>query len=975
MPTFSHAGRYGPELFADDAQKPQPNKEFEVFLWGTTTPATLYASSDKTDLLDDLPRTDALGNGSFYADFAEPEIPYGVRLVGEGRVVGPLYVTEPAEDTLNLSHLGVLVASLDDDGFIPLSQFPPEALSGVVAIIPGVGAPTADQGLNGQLYFDKQAVAFYGPKTDAGWGTAAIAKGEKGEPGSQGSPGQDGARGQDGRTIFSGQEAPNTSLGQPGDFYIRYTGSVPTSFWGPKSQATGWGSSGSSLIGPAGQPGQDGTDGAPGATGPQGPPGTSDVVFRGVYNPATAYVTKDQVSYNGLLYIANTGSTGVAPVVGGNATWAQATSAGPAGANGKTLLIGTVAPPSNLGTDGDSYFDKSAKNFYGPKASGAWPAAVPLKGDTGTAGTPGTNGTNGASLRAGTGTPPAGIGIDGDIYVDKATLLLYGPKAAGVWPSTGVSIKGEKGEPGTPGASGSIPLDLLLRLPAWSWRVPTYDSQGRINGGTVKWADSSLGVHTVLSRAADDEDTIESFSVTHVASGALVTQPAPTRKADGDVTDRPDKVITYPNGTAPDYDPSSPAAIQTGEVYAESLLGYVADGVTDMRFWVQNAIDYYAARRTVLRFGASGGTVNGARVALSGVVDIRDMSLLKFPPRPKWLYKGQPPFSFVPQPGVTFDGNSMFRIQQPSSGAINMVDLENLVAYGQNTDGTGTIANIHGLEVIGETFGVRTTHCGFRRFGKLGIKYTPIVNQDGTGKSSRGHEHLYLSTESCAGGGIDTDGLTDFSIDYHHAHFCGVDSTDPYAGGVRLRGAGDIKYTNGRATFCERGMVTGDSSITQGRPNSHSIIVSGFNSDRSRYGGLEHRAHGTRTWTFDGCVFGRDGRVESHNSPDAATISATDSYAVLIDGGEQSTASATFTGCSTQFGCDDNATDRAAQSSAATGVLLYRNGYTSWIGGELAGTIQTSLLSTNSHADRFVVSAGTILTTGNVDAPARSFKA
>ena len=70
--------------------------------------------------------------------------------------------------------------------------------------------------------------------------------------------------------------------------------------------------------------------------------------------------------------------------------------AGSPGAAGSTILSGTTAPGSGVGSNGDYYFDTVAKYLYGPKAAGAWPAGTSLAGANGT-GTPGVNGGIGSS--------------------------------------------------------------------------------------------------------------------------------------------------------------------------------------------------------------------------------------------------------------------------------------------------------------------------------------------------------------------------------------------------------------------------------------------------------------------------------------------------------------------------------------------------------------------------------------------------
>lgn len=54
------------------------------------------------------------------------------------------------------------------------------------------------------------------------------------------------------------------------------------------------------------------------------------------------------------------------------------------------------------------------------------------------------------TLLSGSGAPSGGTGVDGDFYVDTATLDIYGPKTSGSWGSA-VSIVGPAGPTGNPG--------------------------------------------------------------------------------------------------------------------------------------------------------------------------------------------------------------------------------------------------------------------------------------------------------------------------------------------------------------------------------------------------------------------------------------------------------------------------------------------------------------------------------------------
>ncbi|MFF1625571.1 hypothetical protein [Streptomyces sp. NPDC058272] len=55
---------------------------------------------------------------------------------------------------------------------------------------------------------------------------------------------------------------------------------------------------------------------------------------------------------------------------------------------------------------------------------------------------PGPAGPAGSQIFSGTGAPSSSLGTDGDYYVDTTTgaVKLYGPKASGAWPSTGVAL-------------------------------------------------------------------------------------------------------------------------------------------------------------------------------------------------------------------------------------------------------------------------------------------------------------------------------------------------------------------------------------------------------------------------------------------------------------------------------------------------------------------------------------------------------
>src|SRR6185437_9605298 len=107
--------------------------------------------------------------------------------------------------------------------------------------------------------------------------------------------------------------------------------------------------------------------------------------------------------------------------------------AGPTGATGAT---GAAGAPGAAGPTG---------------ATGA-------QGDAGPAGPTGATGATGLAgntVLNGSGAPDNGVGVDGDFYVDTATNQLYGPKAGGAWPGSGISIVGPAGATGATGPAGA----------------------------------------------------------------------------------------------------------------------------------------------------------------------------------------------------------------------------------------------------------------------------------------------------------------------------------------------------------------------------------------------------------------------------------------------------------------------------------------------------------------------------------------
>ena len=95
-----------------------------------------------------------------------------------------------------------------------------------------------------------------------------------------------------------------------------------------------------------------------------------------------------------------------------------------------TILNGKGAPKASLGIDGDFYIDTRSLLIYGPKAKGKWPTPHSIQGPTGPSGSDGRNGS------------------DGKAITNSNLTAIAGPQGE-------KGEKGEKGDPGLPGVAGA----------------------------------------------------------------------------------------------------------------------------------------------------------------------------------------------------------------------------------------------------------------------------------------------------------------------------------------------------------------------------------------------------------------------------------------------------------------------------------------------------------------------------------------
>lgn len=112
---------------------------------------------------------------------------------------------------------------------------------------------------------------------------------------------------------------------------------------------------------------------------------------------------------------------------------------GEPGKDGTALLTGNGEPSVNLGKNGDSYIDLDTWNFY-VRTNNTWIHVGNIKGNQG------NNGVDGATVLTGKNEPSAGLGKNGDSYIDLSTWNYY-VKENGTWVLKG-NIKGSDGHDG-----------------------------------------------------------------------------------------------------------------------------------------------------------------------------------------------------------------------------------------------------------------------------------------------------------------------------------------------------------------------------------------------------------------------------------------------------------------------------------------------------------------------------------------------
>jgi len=189
--------------------------------------------------------------------------------------------------------------------------------------------------------------------------------------------------------------------------------------------------------------------------------------------------------------------------------------AGAAGAAGTILRSGSGAPDAGLGLDGDFYIDTTASAIYGPKAT-TWGSPTSLIGSAGAAG---------SVWSTGAGAPTGGA--NGDFYLRTSNYDVY-QKSGGSWSVIG-NILGTTGATGATGAVGGswtalVKDDDFNDQPASTSTITMVTDQT----ATIK---VGMGIRFKLS------GTYYYARVKAIAADLLTIQGAPLTTGDGDLTE------------------------------------------------------------------------------------------------------------------------------------------------------------------------------------------------------------------------------------------------------------------------------------------------------------------------------------------------------------------------------------------------------------------------------------------------------
>jgi hypothetical protein len=156
-------------------------------------------------------------------------------------------------------------------------------------------------------------------------------------------------------------------------------------------------------------------------------------------------------------------------------------------ANKRTILSGTTVPSAGLGSDGDLYIDTLGNRLYGPKSAGSWGSGSFTKGDPGTGAT--------AVIRSSNFTAATGVR-----YITTQTLTITDPGTATLGDNYEVMIGAGTCTIGGVAFAPSR-IEVIRYFNGTNWQTLNATITGSLTSGNYVTSGSSLFVQDVVSVA------------------------------------------------------------------------------------------------------------------------------------------------------------------------------------------------------------------------------------------------------------------------------------------------------------------------------------------------------------------------------------------------------------------------------------------------------------------------------------------
>lgn len=175
--------------------------------------------------------------------------------------------------------------------------------------------------------------------------------------------------------------------------------------------------------------------------------------------------------------------------------------------DGSRWLTGSGVPGAGVGDVGNFYLDSVDGNYYekvsdtswalrgslkGPQGEDGIQGIPGLKGDTGDTGPQGPDGEPGAKWYTGVAAPDAGLGIVGDLYMNRTTGEFFLKTASLAWTSQGfiIGATGDTGPEGPQGPSGTLIPVSATEDPGWPegtvwWDTDEFGGESLAMGGDL----------------------------------------------------------------------------------------------------------------------------------------------------------------------------------------------------------------------------------------------------------------------------------------------------------------------------------------------------------------------------------------------------------------------------------------------------------------------------------------------------------